>query len=56
GTPGPAADIVALNAGAAVYVAGVEASLKDGVARARQALADGSAAAKLQTLIARSAD
>ena len=56
GTPGPAADIVALNAGAAVYVAGVEASLEDGVARARQALADGSAAAKLQALVAHSAD
>jgi len=51
GKPGPAADIVALNAGAAVYVAGVAASLEDGVARAQQALADGSAASRLEALV-----
>jgi len=50
GKPGPAADIVALNAGAAVYVAGVTSSLEDGVARARHALADGTAAARLDAL------
>jgi len=55
GEPGPAADIVALNAGAAVYVAGVADSLEDGVARARQALGDGSAAARLEALIRESA-
>ena len=55
GKPGPAADIVALNAGAAVYVAGVAGSLEDGVARAKRALADGSAAARLDALIRESA-
>lgn len=51
GKPGPAADIVALNAGAAVYVAGVADSIEDGVVRARRALADGSAAARLAALV-----
>jgi anthranilate phosphoribosyltransferase len=55
GKPGPAADIVALNAGAAVYVAGVADSLEDGVTRAQQALADGGAAARLEALIRESA-
>ncbi len=55
GKPGPAADIVALNAGAAVYVAGVAGSLEDGVSRARRALADDSAAARLQALVSESA-
>jgi len=48
---GPALDIVALNAGAAIYVAGLEATLSDGVAKARQVIADGSAAAKLAALV-----
>ncbi len=48
---GPALDIVALNAGAAIYVAGLEATLSDGVAKARQVIADGSAAAKLTALV-----
>lgn len=55
GKPGPAADIVALNAGAAVYVAGVAGSIEDGVARAQRALADGSAAARLEALVRESA-
>ncbi len=38
-----AAAIVALNAGAAIYVAGLAASLMDGVAQARQAIAGGAA-------------
>uniref|UniRef100_A0A183BLI6 Glycos_transf_3 domain-containing protein n=1 Tax=Globodera pallida TaxID=36090 RepID=A0A183BLI6_GLOPA len=38
--PGPALDIVALNAGAALYVAGVASSIADGLARARAAIAD----------------
>jgi anthranilate phosphoribosyltransferase len=50
GEPGPAADIVALNAGAALYAADVTSSLVDGVARARAALTDGSAAARLESL------
>ena len=42
-TPGPALDIVALNAGAALYVAGVASDIGDGLARARAAIANGSA-------------
>ncbi len=44
---GPARDIVALNAGAALYIAGAAASIADGVARAREVLASGAARAKL---------
>ena len=51
GEPGSAADIVALNGGAAIYAAGVAASLGDGVARARAVMGDGSAAARLQALV-----
>ncbi|MBB2758231.1 UNVERIFIED_ORG: anthranilate phosphoribosyltransferase [Xanthomonas campestris] len=50
--PGPALDIVALNAGAALYVAGVSDSIADGVVRARAVLADGSARAKLDAYVA----
>lgn len=49
--PGPARDVVALNAGAAIYVAGLAASHWDGVARAQALLADGSAAAVLDRLV-----
>ncbi len=49
--PGPARDIVLLNAGAAIYVAGLEPTLADGVARARRVLADGSARARLDALV-----
>ncbi len=51
GAAGPAADIVALNAGAALYAAGVASSLEDGLARARQALASGAARRKLDELV-----
>ncbi len=44
---GAARDIVALNAGAALYVAGAAASIGEGVARARECLASGAARAKL---------
>jgi len=50
--PGPALDIVALNAGAALYVAGVADSIADGLARARQVLADGSARQRLHDYVA----
>ncbi len=49
--PGPAMDIVLLNAGAAIYTAGSATSLKDGVGHARQAIENGSARAKLEQLI-----
>jgi len=50
--PGPALDIVAFNAGAALYVAGVAEDIADGIARARAAIADGSARAKLHEYVA----
>lgn len=49
--PGPALDIVALNAGAALYVAGVASDISDGLARARAVIADGSARARLQQYV-----
>jgi anthranilate phosphoribosyltransferase len=52
GEPGPSRDVVLLNAAAALYVAGVAASLWDGVAMARETLANGSAKAKLDRLVA----
>jgi anthranilate phosphoribosyltransferase len=50
GEIGPLADVTALNAGAALYVGGVAPTLEEGVERARQALASGSAARKLAEL------
>ena len=49
--PGPARDIVVLNAGAAIYVAGLTDTLADGVERARQVIADGTANQVLDNLI-----
>ncbi|MFK7863828.1 MAG: anthranilate phosphoribosyltransferase [Pseudohongiellaceae bacterium] len=46
-----AGDIVALNAGAAVYVAGIEPSLKAGVETAKRVLASGDGIAKLEQLV-----
>lgn len=51
GQPGPARDIVLLNAGAAIYVAGLAGSLLDGIARAAQVIDDGTAREKLTSLI-----
>lgn len=48
---GPARDIVALNAGAAIYVAGLSDNLAGGVAKALAHIADGSAKAKLAALV-----
>lgn len=48
---GPARDIVALNAGAAIYVSGLTLSLKDGVAKALQVLDSGAAKQKLDQLV-----
>ena len=50
--PGPARDIVCLNAGAAIYVSGIAESLLDGVSRARAAIESGAAADRLNKLIA----
>lgn len=46
-----AAAIIAINAGAAIYVAGLAGSMKDGVAMAEDALSSGLAAEKLKELI-----
>ena len=43
GVPGPAREIVALNAAAALYVAGVATDIADGLARARAAIDSGAA-------------
>ena len=48
---GPARDIVALNAGAAIYVAGLATSLANGVEMAMDALASGLAGEKLSELV-----
>ena len=52
GEKGAARDIVALNAGAALVVAGVAAGLPEGVARAQEAIDSGRAARKLAELAA----
>jgi anthranilate phosphoribosyltransferase len=51
GEPGAAADIVALNAGTALYAAGVASSIDDGLARARIAVRSGAALAKLEQFV-----
>ncbi len=48
--PGAERDVVALNAGAAIYAAGIADSLADGVEQARIAIASGAAMAKLEAL------
>ncbi|MCR4299995.1 MAG: anthranilate phosphoribosyltransferase [Sulfuricaulis sp.] len=50
--PGPAHDIVVLNAGAAIYVAGLAPDLGAGIKTAQTAIASGAAQKKLQDLIA----
>jgi anthranilate phosphoribosyltransferase len=52
GQPGPAHNIVALNAGAAVYVAGLADTLKGGVERAAHAIKSGEAKRKLEEFVA----
>src|SRR5829696_4931296 len=51
--PGPARDIVMLNAGVALYAANVAPSMAEGVALAREAIASGKALLKLQQFVAR---
>jgi anthranilate phosphoribosyltransferase len=49
--PGAARDIVALNAGASIYVAGMSINLLDGVKRAQAVIANGEARRKLDQFI-----
>ena len=49
--PGPARDIVLLNAGAAIYLAGVASDLPGGIRLAEQVVATGAAKRKLHDLI-----
>ena len=49
--PGPALDIVLLNAGAAIYVSGVADTLQEGVEVARVAVESGAAKEKLRQLV-----
>lgn len=49
--PGPARDIVTLNAGAAIYVAGLADTLQDGVKKADAAIASGEARNRLDRLV-----
>lgn len=51
GSPGPVLDIVALNAGTALYAAGVAASIADGLRQARAAIASGAALGKLNAFV-----
>ncbi len=48
--PGPAKDIVVLNAGVALYAANVASTMEEGIARARQAVESGAARTKLDAL------
>lgn len=54
GNPGPAQDIVCLNAGAAIYVSGCADSHQAGVEAARAAIVTGKAAEVLQNLVTKS--
>ena len=49
--PGPARDIVVLNAGAAIYVAGLADTLEAGIKQAGDVIASGAAADKLNALV-----
>ena len=51
GEPGPRRDLAALNAGAAIYVAGRADTLEAGVREAEAALDDGRAARALERLV-----
>ncbi|UST54023.1 anthranilate phosphoribosyltransferase [Comamonadaceae bacterium OTU4NAUVB1] len=51
GVPGPAQDIVVINAAAALYAAGVADSIATGMTKARDAIASGAARARLARLV-----
>ena len=50
GDPGPAADVLALNGGAAIYTARGTKTLAEGIKRAREVLASGCALATLEAM------
>ena len=50
--PGPAREIVVLNAGAALYVAGVAGSIEDGISMSREVITSGAALAKMEEFVA----
>lgn len=52
GLPGPGTDLLALNAGAAIYVAGLAATLAEGVGQAQALLASGAVRARLAAFVA----
>lgn len=52
GEPGPARDIVLMNAGAAIYAADLADSLADGIKRAAEVIDSGEAMKKLEALVA----
>lgn len=54
GAPGPHRDVVVLNAGAALVVAGVAASMREGIEQACQSIDSGAAGAALDALVAES--
>jgi anthranilate phosphoribosyltransferase len=56
GEEGPARNVVLLNAGAALYVAGKASSVQDGIERAARAIDQGDARRVLERLIAWSAN
>jgi anthranilate phosphoribosyltransferase len=49
--PGPARDIVLLNAGAAIYTAGLADNVASGIEKAKAVLANGEAANKFDALV-----
>ena len=51
--PGPARDAIVLNAGAAVWIAGLAPTMQEGITKAQEVIADGSAKAKLEALISK---
>ena len=51
GEPGAAYDIVALNAGTALYAAGVASSIGEGLTKARTAIESGAAVAKMKQFV-----
>ena len=51
GQPGPAHDIVVLNAGAAIYAAGIASTLAEGVSRAAEVVAAGKAQQVFESLV-----